>query len=333
MKISATSPLWANIFMLSILIFSIIVSVFVLPGIFLMHYFITGNELVMPAWAGLILSQAGIIGIPCAVYLIIQRKNIREILPMRRLGWENWLFIIGLSLAIYPVGNFINVITSMIFGSPIDATINEVMETGGIWMMLALFPILPSIFEEVALRGIVFTGYRKVKIFAAAMVNGLFFGILHQNFNQFSYAFLLGVFMCYFIYYTKSIWAPVLSHVVINATAVLLMGVFTLIGGGEMAAYDPYMPMPSDSTIMLIGLLFWGFLAIVGAGIFVALYIPFRNHNLRRNQLEGVITDEHAAAVAEGERTPSAFGISFWVVIIVGFLIMAILQILMWMVG
>jgi len=316
--------------MLSILIFSIIVMAVILPVVSFMFFFTTGEEMRMPAWAGLVLSQAGIIGIPCAVYLLIHRKNIREILPMRKLGWQNWLMVIAMSIAIYPVVQLLNVATGMIFGTPIQDTMDEIMGTGGIWLMLALVPILPSIFEEVALRGIVFAGYRKVKIFAAAMVNGLFFGILHQNFNQFSYAFLLGVFMCYFAYYTKSIWAPVISHVVINTIgSILMFVVFNTDWYALEAVYDPYATAPPDMVVHIITFLILGFIAVASAGIFIAIYIKFRNHNLRRNEAEGIITDEHAAAVSAGEPIPKVFNVSFLLVCVTGFTVMIGMQILM----
>jgi len=326
MKNPATHPMWPNIFMLSILIFSIIVSVFFIPIVMVIHYLTTGSDLHIPAWVGLVVSQVGIIGIPCAIYLIINRKRIKDILPFRRLGWKNWLFVIGMSIAIYPIGQLLNVATSMIFGSPIQGTMEEIMHTGGIWLMLALFPILPSIFEEVALRGIVFSGYKKVKIFTAAMVNGLFFGILHQNFNQFSYAFLLGVFMCYFMYYTKSIWAPVISHVVINAIGSLLMFLMGTVDLDE--AYYAYTQTEGFMYIWMFMIL--GFIAVVFTGIFIWIYISFRNHNLRRNEAEGIVTDEHAAAVANGEPIPRVLSsVTFWSVVGLGLALMIIMQIFM----
>lgn len=326
MKNPANHPMWPNIFMLSILILSIIASVFFIPIVMETYYFITGNDLHIPAWLGLVVSQVGIIGIPCALYLIINRKHIKDILPFRRLGWKNWLFVIGMSVTIYPIGQLLNLATGMIFGSPIQGTMEEIMDTGGIWLMLALFPILPSIFEEVALRGIVFSGYRKVKIFTAAMVNGLFFGILHQNFNQFSYAFLLGVFMCYFMYYTKSIWAPVISHVVINTIGSLLM---FLIGNVNLdEAYQTYTQTEDFMYIWMFLIL--GFIAVVFTSIFIWIYINFRNHNLRRNEADGIVTNEHAAAVAAGEPIPRVLSsVTFWLVVGLGLALMVAIQILM----
>jgi hypothetical protein len=41
-----------------------------------------------------------------------------------------------------------------------------------------------------------------------------------------------------------------------------------------------------------------GVVALAFFGIFIAIYIPFKRHNLARNEAEGVITDTHAAYMA-----------------------------------
>jgi len=267
-----------------------------------------------PGWVGIVVPQLVFLGVPSAVYLIMHRTKIREILPMRRLGGKNILMVIGMSLALYPLIILINFVTTLFFGNPIADTMEAVQYEGGILLMLILFPILPSIFEEVAMRGIVFSGFAKVKIFSAALINGLFFGVLHQNFNQFSYAFVIGFVMCYMMYYTKSIWAPVLCHFVLNFVLVLvpyLMSRFINLEALEETANatDLQLYQWQEYLISFFVLIFVAALFMAG---FIAIYLAYKRHNLRRNEAEGIVTDTYAAAREAGKSKQTAFTWGFW---------------------
>ncbi|MDR2167563.1 MAG: CPBP family intramembrane metalloprotease [Clostridiales bacterium] len=283
----------------------------------------------MPIWLLIIISQVVFIGIPCVVYLIMHRGRIREILPLRRLGGKNFLMVTGMSIAIIPAVLLLSMITSTIFGNALEGMMDGLVDEGGLILVLILIPILPSIFEEVALRGIVFSGYTRVKIFTAAVVNGLFFGILHMNFNQFSYAFVIGFLMCYFIWYTKSLWAPVLCHFVINGINSLLgyIGMNLDLEGLQEAATDAAQGVNLTATQQLLfDFAVYGVIALLFVGIFIAIYIPFKRHNLARNEAEGVVTDTYAAAKAAGEPVPKALTWGFSATLGLGLFLMISMQ-------
>jgi len=310
--------------------FFLMLSIVVLSELLGFALLLSGNVNV-PGWFGLVLAQVVLIGVPCGIYLLMHRKKIRDILPMRKLGGKNVAMVFFMSVAIFPVAFFLNVVTTLIFGNPMQETMEAIRHESGFILMLILFPILPSIFEEVALRGIVFSGFTKVKIFTAALINGLFFGILHQNFNQFSYAFVLGFIMCYMMYYTKSIWAPVLCHFVINLTGVLLQYVITRfvdLNAMEEAAQVIESPLPEwVETLIALGV--FALFAIIAMGIFIGIYIKFKKHNLQRNEADGIVTDTYAQAIAEGETKPEAFTWGFWGALVIGILWMILLQMVM----
>ena len=56
---------------------------------------------------------------------------------------------------------------------------------------------------------------------AAMFLSALLFGLMHMNFNQMSYAILVGVIGVLLIEGTGSIFYPILFHVCINATNVV----------------------------------------------------------------------------------------------------------------
>ncbi|MCL2753207.1 MAG: CPBP family intramembrane metalloprotease [Defluviitaleaceae bacterium] len=268
----------------------------------------------MPSWFGLVITQVVYIGVPCAIYLIIHRKSIRQILPMRKLGVKNIAMIVGMSIALYPLVILLNFVTTLFFGSHLAETMENMQYESGILIMLILFPILPSIFEEVAMRGIIFSGFKKVKIFVAAIINGLFFGALHQNFNQFSYAFVIGFIMCYMMYYTKSIWAPVLCHFVVNIMGILIPYLLTRFVNTDALEETTQVAGQSSYEWQEYLFVFFGLavFAAIAMGIFIIIYIAYKRHNLKRNNDEGVITNTYMQAVENGEAKPKALTGGFW---------------------
>jgi len=268
----------------------------------------------IPFWALILGSQVLTFGIPCSIYLLIKRKHIKEILPLRPLGWLNVLMIIGLSLMIQPLFMLINAVSQLIFPNVILDAMMGVNLEGGLWLTLLIVAVVPSIFEEVAFRGIGFVGYKSVKISTAAIINGLVFGIIHMNMNQFLYAFMLGAVFCYFMYYTKSLWAPILAHFIVNGTQSFMLFILTLIDPDAMdATAEINMYLGDFETVLAFISL--GVIALFATGIFIAIYIPFKRYNLQRNESEGIVTDTAAAAREAGEQPPKAFTWAIWVTI------------------
>ena len=102
--------------------------------------------------------------------------------------------------------------------------------------------ILATVFEEAVFRGFLWDEYRRQNIgyWKIALATGLFFGIIHMGaFSMFHTAFSGIFFYAPLIYFTRSIWAPVLHHALMNALYTLLNPVFYL---HTQAEFDAFMP-------------------------------------------------------------------------------------------
>ena len=267
-------------------------------------------EIDLPIWALLLVGQLLAFGLPCAIYLMVRRDKIKEFLPMRRLGWRNVIMITGMALSIQPVFMLLNVLSQFIFPNVIAEVIMGIGRQDGLAMALIIIAIVPSIFEEVAFRGIGFAGFKHVSIRKAALINGLLFGFIHMNMNQFLYAFVLGAVFCYFMYYTKSLWAPILAHFVFNATQSLLA--YVVISTMDYEAMEAAAAVEAEPFAMVAFLLIMSVIALAFAAGFIAIFIAFRRHNIKRNEEEGIVTDTAAAFKAEGGEPPRAFTWAFW---------------------
>lgn len=101
-----------------------------------------------------------------------------------------------------------------------------------IWQQMLYSVILIPVVEEVIFRWIVFRILRKWVHFSWAMlVSAVLFGAYHGNIVQFVYAGLCGMLLAYLYEKYDTILAPILSHMAMNAVAVILthLGVFSWI--------------------------------------------------------------------------------------------------------
>jgi len=251
----------SNRFMLALLIWTIPAGLIVYALTY--HFFITTGML-------LFLSQALIFGIPCIIVFIANRKRIKEILPIKKMGIINILLIIVMSIVIQPLLMFISSIMSLLTPNIIADVMVNMNRESHFLLVLVFIAVVPAVFEELVFRGIIFAGYKEVPIFKAALLNGLLFGIIHLNMQQFLYAAILGFILCYFVFYTKSIISAVLAHFVLNGTQAGL-GALLLNSQQDIAPYNE----PS----MLMTIVITGVAGAVGLAIFLAVYKKFKSHN------------------------------------------------------
>jgi len=282
----------------------------------------------IPPWLAISLSQILVFGVPSVIYIFIKRKDIRNILPMTSLGWKNILMLVGMTLLIIPAIALLNIISQLIFPNVIAETIEGISNQSGFIISLILVAVFPSIFEEVAFRGIGFAGYRHIPISKAAAINGLIFGIIHMNMNQFVYAFVIGMLFCYFVYYTKSIWAAILSHFTFNAFFMTLQYIIPSSIGQEAIEAETLTPFEIVSSIIFIG-----FIVLVATTAFLIVFNYFKKHNKTRLPSIGADSSLHEKELGESiSNRPVIFTWSL-IVVVVLFIFLMLLPIIENLIG
>ena len=211
--------------------------------------------------------------IPVCVFLFF---SITDLVPHEKIDFKNVIYIVGLALLVMPLMNILGVIASIFVNTAVSneiiSDINELSFPLGV-ISLA---VLPAICEEVVFRGIVMTGYKKVSPFVAIMISSLFFGFMHQNLYQFSYAALTGVFLGFLVYFTNSIYASVLAHFIINGSQVVATKL-ALMDNSQAIMESLKEPLSkSDILEQLAGSFF---LAILTLPFFILLFYKFAKRN------------------------------------------------------
>ena len=202
--------------------------------------------------------------VPMVGYFFVTKKSPKEVFRLYPLGWKNLLLIIAFGFAIQPLMRFLSFFTSMFFPNVAQEIANSLEGTSLLGTIITM-AVLPALFEELTLRGIFLSGYRRLGTWKAIFCTALLFGLLHMNPQQFPYAFFAGLFFCFLVERTGSIWASIIPHFIINGSNVAAMFL-------PIAEDAANIEMPSNTMLLLytgvgaflslpfLGLILYGFL-------------------------------------------------------------------------
>jgi hypothetical protein len=143
------------------------------------------------------------------------------------------VLLIVFAYMITPLLSLLN-LTSMLFATNvIISSIGSITTDYPLWVGVVAIALIPAVLEESVYRGVFFNEYRKQNPRVGILVSGLLFGLMHMNFNQFIYAFVMGVVFALLVEATDSLGASVLVHFIINANSVVLSRSISGISGVE----------------------------------------------------------------------------------------------------
>ncbi|MBU3134558.1 CPBP family intramembrane metalloprotease [Clostridium gasigenes] len=231
----------------------------------------------------LVLSHAIIFLIPAIIYVIVTKSSARDTFKLNKLYLKDVLLIILLGFVCQPIMTFFALITSFFFENKIGAFMTEIGSTPYI-LLLMLVAVLPAITEEVTIRGVVLSGYDNTNKYKAALVTGLFFGMLHLDPQQFLYATVLGFILALVVRATKSIFATAIIHFLINGTSVTMQKLINIIFGKEylmeQATEKSVQSLPINEKLIMVAV--FGAIAIVFASFVYLIIRKLEERNIKR---------------------------------------------------
>lgn len=197
---------------------------------------------------------------PIVFYFLLTKKSVKQTLRLQPLGLKNTLILIPFSFAIQPLMSFLSYVTGLFFPNPVEESM-AALQSSGFLLSLVAVAVLPAIFEEASMRGIVLSGYHRLGTWSKAFACALLFGLMHMNLQQFPYAFFVGFIFCFLVERTDSIYASILPHFIINTTSV--WAAFANVEAAEMAEEASHLTtflavsfMAVSSLPILAGLLY-----------------------------------------------------------------------------
>jgi membrane protease YdiL (CAAX protease family) len=160
------------------------------------------------------------------VVILKQKQSIKEILRLNRA--EPWIIIISAFLVI-PLGICVDEVTWLLYSYKPELfnpdSVNEIIRTLNS-LSLPLFAVLtiilsaaPAICEEIMFRGLVYRSFRAdMPVFFAIIYSSVLFGLAHFGWLQGISAGLLGTYLAFTVFSTKSIYSSMAAHFVNNFT-------------------------------------------------------------------------------------------------------------------
>ncbi len=160
-------------------------------------------------------------------FIIIYKSNgqrISDLVPLSKPKKGNRLAMFFIGIAFCSFANIAVSQASYIFEQfGIDYNVDFGDNPEGFFGFLLSFlatVVVPGLVEEFACRGLILGLLRKYGDGFAVLVSAIVFGIMHGNFEQMPFAFLVGLVLGYIVVQTNSLWIAIAVHATNNFVSV-----------------------------------------------------------------------------------------------------------------
>lgn len=195
------------------------------------------------------------------------------------------------------------------------------------WLIILVVGILGPMNEEFLYRGIFYHSYRKTgRILAAMFMSAFLFGLMHLNFNQMSYAIVVGIMGVLLIEATGSIASSMIFHGCINTYNVAVMLIqqkqLAVTGGDSQELLDESLAQLGVTyhQFLLIAILIFGVIALATTVLAVLLLYGMAAIEQRKNEFVGIFKRKQRES--EGEKKGSLWTLPLIVAVVLSFLYM-----------
>ena len=236
----------------------------------------------------------GILLIAAFLYLKICGDDTKKTLRMHKIHIGSFFLVILLAFTIRPVAGFISL---------------------GLSVFTTAF--LPGLVEEILFRGVLYSRLRKANPIKGILLSALLFGIAHMNFQQFSYAFFLGIVFGCLLEATDSIFATITAHMIFNGSSILLTYAISKVSLFGVNNLDTANTVTVSSIIASIPVALIGLIL----SIFLLVAIAYLNERL------GYIKTWFQKDIRQTWPKKRVTNISFWAAFIVCFLFSIMMEI------
>lgn len=249
-------------------------------GIFLPIY-LERNQMLM-------LINQTLLLLPAVLFLIYKGESLRSYIRVKKMSISTFLLVVVLTYTMFPMIAFLNMVSMLFATNIIEATVSNVVGNSVI-KGLFLIALVPAFVEETVYRGVIYHTFKKANPRRAIFFSALLFGAAHMNFNQFVYAFALGVLMATLIEITDSILAAMTMHFLFNGTSILAS---TLINTGSESVSN----MSNHEILKSLVELAPSALVFFGVGILLIRLIA--KNNGRLDYLNRIVTGKESGSGA-----------------------------------
>lgn len=192
-----------------------------------------------------------VVVLPVLIFVLASKEKLISFLGFHRIRFRSVLMIGLFTFLSMPVLTLLNLFTQIWVKNEVADVLSSQQGNLPFALMYLSIGIIAPIFEEIACRGAYYHSYCKSgSAFKAMILSAVIFALIHMNFNQAAYAFIMGIFAVLLVEATGSLWASVLYHGFINGSQVIL---FYTVLGESMDAYGEGMEITPQLLMLAIG--------------------------------------------------------------------------------
>lgn len=164
-------------------------------------------------WLGTFIPQY-IFGVP--VVLLLMRGIPASKPEEHKLSTKRFFAFLAIGYCVMYAGNLIGTLLSMILsgGNAENAILEYAQDTNPLKLLFMV--IMAPLMEELICRKLIIDRARQYGEKTAVFLSAIVFGLLHQNFFQFFYAFGMGLIFGYIYIRTGCLRYPILLHAIYN---------------------------------------------------------------------------------------------------------------------
>jgi len=214
----------------------------------------------------LLCTQIFAVFIPCYVYMKYKHVNVIKTLRLRPLKLKYAFLSLLLGIATQYIAQIFNLpilILLSLFGEIPPMPIEIPNNVHDLLITLGIVAIVPAVFEEIMVRGIIMSSYEKRGTKVGIIISAVFFGLLHMDIKNLFGPIVFGIVFGYIVIRTDSIFAGMIAHFANNGFAILIS-----------FFYENYMePISFMDTYLFVLVLF-----TVSSLLFIFIIGYFRNH-------------------------------------------------------
>ena len=235
----------------------------------------------------LILSEA-VIWVPCVVYLALKKTNPLTYCRIRRVKVGTVFMTVLFTMLCGPLVTLSNAISMLFVENTVVNFSGSILEMPFLPMLLLMAVYGPFV-EEFGFRGMLYTGYKSNgNVLRAVVLSAFLFAIMHMNFNQATYAFVIGVMLALLMEATDSIWPVFIVHFCVNAFSVCTMFLMNAISAEYMELMAETASEVTTPEQMLLVICVYFVLAIMFTPLAICVLVWIAHHEGRIANLKGV---------------------------------------------
>ncbi len=181
-------------------------------------------------------------GVVAVIFAKATKTDLNEILPSEKISFKKLAGVIAIGFTVCITANYIAQLFSIdlsVFGLE---TLYSDMKTGSTSLLehityIIAVSVVPAVTEELVYRGCIMGRLRKYGDGFALITSAILFGMMHGNFTQAPFAFVVGLAAGWAVIYTNSIFPAMIIHWLNNFMSVIADIAYENL---ELAGYDTF---------------------------------------------------------------------------------------------